>query len=250
MPLDSHQTGLGFVLIQGGGLGPWVWDRLIPLLNLPALAVNRTGNANQNINLKKLTIANCASLVKTEIEKVGFQRVILVGHSIGGVIAPEVAAQLPDRMAHLVFIAASIPPEGKRPLDILPVMPRLMNWLVIELQNLGISMPRGQVENAIRNTLCNDTDEETLQWVLSHNITPEPRALAFERISRANMPDVPRTYIKLLQDRTLSLEAQDQMIENLGGAHVLTLDTGHTAMVSRPKELAQLLNLVAEQTAK
>jgi pimeloyl-ACP methyl ester carboxylesterase len=249
MPQDTYQTDLGFVLIHGGGLGPWVWDRVIPLLNLPALAVNRTGNTNQNINLKKLTIANCAGFVKTEIEKTGFQRVIVVGHSIGGVIAPEVAAQLPDRIAHLVFIAANIPPEGKRPLDILPLMPRLMNRLVIELQDLGISMPRGQVENVIRNTLCNDTEEETLQWVLSHNISPEPRALAFERISRANVPDLPCTFIKLLQDRTLSLEAQDQMVENLGGAHVLTLDTGHTAMVSRPKALAQLLNQVAEQTA-
>ena len=38
------------------------------------------------------------------------------------------------------------------------------------------------------------------------------------------------------------------MIENLGGANVVTLDSGHTPMLSRPKELAQLLNQVAEMT--
>jgi hypothetical protein len=148
-------------------------------------------------------------------------------------------------VAHLVFIAANIPPEGKCALDVLPFLPRLMNRLAIELQSLGFSMPRGQMEHVIRNTLCNDMDEESLQWVLSHDINPEPRALAFERVSRTRMPDVPRTFIKLLQDRTLSLEDQEQMIKNLGGANVLTLDTGHTAMVSRPQELVQLLNQIA-----
>lgn len=244
MPQDAYTTDQGFVLVHGGGFGPWVWERVIPLLDLPALTVERTGT-DQTLNLRKLTIADCAGFVRAAIEQAGFQRVILVGHSGAGIIIPEVATQLPGRVAHLVFIAANIPPEGKCALDVLSFWPRLMNHVAIELQNLGLSMPRKQVEQVIRNVLCNDMDEESLQWVLSHKVNPEPRALAFERVSRARLPDIPRTFIKLLQDRTLSLEGQEQMVKNLGGANVLAIDTGHTVMVSRPQELAQLLNQVA-----
>jgi hypothetical protein len=30
---------IGFVLVHGGGMGPWIWERLRPHLDLPAHAV-------------------------------------------------------------------------------------------------------------------------------------------------------------------------------------------------------------------
>ena len=244
---NAENLKRGFVLIHGGGFGPWVWDRVIPLLHLPALTVERTGT-KQPVNLRKLTIADCAGFVKSAIEQAGLERVIVVGHSGGGLIVPEVAAQLPEQVIHLVFIAANIPPEGKCALDVLPFMPRLMNYLVIELQSLGVSMPRKQVEQVIRNVLCTDVDEGSLEWVLSHKSNPEPRALAVEQVFRAGIGDIPRSFIKLLQDRTLSVEGQEQMVKNLGGgAEVFSIDTGHMVMVSRPRELAKILNQIAAE---
>jgi hypothetical protein len=60
---------------------------------------------------------------------------------------------------------------------------------------------------------------------------------------------VPRTYIKLLRDRTIRPAQQDRMIANLGDAHVLQLDAGHDAMLSQPAELAALIDLASHQTS-
>jgi len=103
----------------------------------------------------------------------------------------------------------------------------------------------------MRKTLCNDMDEATVQQVLAGGKNPEPPAIFYEPVSRLQMPSVPCTYIKLLQDQgILPPSKQEEMAANIG-AQVLTLNTGHTAMLSRPHELAKLLNSIAgEATTK
>ena len=53
---------------------------------------------------------------------------------------------------------------------------------------------------------------------------------------------IPRTYIRLLRDASIGLEIQNQMIRNLGQAEVIDLDAGHMAMISRPTDLANIIN--------
>ena len=62
--------------------------------------------------------------------------------------------------------------------------------------------------------------------------------------------ETPATYIKLLRDQSVSPESQDRMIETLGAPEVLELDAGHDAMVSRPAELAALLDRIAAEESK
>ncbi len=83
--------------------------------------------------------------------------------------------------------------------------------------------------------------------ILQGSKNPEPPALVFERVSRVGMPSIPCTYIKLPQDKgAYPPSKQDKLASNIG-AKVVTLDTGHTAMLSRPQELAQLLNKIADE---
>lgn len=232
-----------FVLIHGGGLDTWVWDRMIPLLNLPALAIRR---AAPGTNLNQLTINGCAQYVQSQIESAGLEKVILVAHSIGGVIAPAVATLLPDRVKQIVFVGATIPSEGRSAISVFPSSARFaMNmWLWLTNWNMTSLIERA-MEADMRKSLCNDLDEATTQQVLAGGKHAEPPAIFRDRVSRLNMPAVPCTYIKLLQDHSVLPSAkQDEMAANIG-ATVLTLDTGHTAMLSRPQELAQLLNVIA-----
>jgi len=45
-----------------------------------------------------------------------------------------------------------------------------------------------------------------------------------------------------LRDASISLEIQNQMIRNLGQVEVIDLDAGHMAMISRPTDLANIIN--------
>jgi pimeloyl-ACP methyl ester carboxylesterase len=235
---------LAFVLIHGGGLDPWVWERMTPLLDLPALAVRR---AAPGTNLNRLTLDDCAKYIQAEIEAAGLEKVILVAHSIGGVIAPVVATLLPDRVVQMVFVGATIPPEGRSAMSVFRPSERFGMAVWLRLKGWNLTWMDKAIEEDMRKTLCNDMDEATVQQVLSGGNRPEPPAIFYDRVSRVHMPAVPCTYIKLLQDRgVLPPAKQDEMAANIG-AKVLTLDTGHTAMLSRPQELAQLLNSIARE---
>ena len=233
---------LAFVLIHGGGLNTWVWERMIPLLDYPALAV---GRAAPGTNLNRLKLTHSAQYIQSQIESAGFQRVILVAHSIGGVLAPVVATLLPQQVVHIVFVGANIPPEGNSAISIFSASQRFGIAMWLRLMAWKISFMNKAVEEDMRKTLCNDMDETTVRQVLAGGKHPEPPAMFYEPVSRLQMPSVPCTYIKLLQDRgILAPSKQEEMAGNIG-AQILTLNTGHTAMLSRPHELADLLNGLA-----
>ena len=54
-----------------------------------------------------------------DVDAAGYDRFVLVGHSMAGLTIPEVARRAPERVAHLVFLSCSVPPEGGSIVDIL-----------------------------------------------------------------------------------------------------------------------------------
>ena len=54
--------------------------------------------------------------------------------------------------------------------------------------------------------------------------------------------DTKTLYIKLTEDKGFSVQLQDKMIRNLNAQKVVTLDSGHLPMISKPKELSEILN--------
>ena len=242
-PMQEEQH-LGFVLIHGGGLETWVWERLIPLLRRPALAARRLPPHTPR---HQATLSDCADYIWSQAEDAGFDRMILVAHSIAGVLAPQVALLAPQRVVHMVFVAANIPPEGKTALAAFRAVERWQMALGIRLARWNLT-PRKTLEQRIRKHLCNDLDEVAIQHMVQGGTHPEPPALFFERVSRVALPPIPCTYIKLLQDRALPPSIQEAMAADIG-AHIVPLDTGHTAMLSRPSLLAQVLNQIADAVA-
>jgi hypothetical protein len=71
-----------------------------------------------------------------------------------------------------------------------------------------------------------------------------------ERVDRSNSPRVPGSYMKLLDDRTLSPDRMDSMIANYGCDEILECPGDHLAMLSRPRELATVLNGIAARLWK
>jgi hypothetical protein len=89
---------------------------------------------------------------------------------------------------------------------------------------------------------CNDMDADQVASTL-HRMGPESlNVLADPSDLYGLRQPIPRTYVRLLRDASIELEIQNQMIENLEPTEVVDLDDGHMAMISRPKELAAIIN--------
>jgi len=224
-----------FVLIHGGAHGAWCWEPMLRHLEGPALAVDLPGRGGRPGDLDTLRVADFAAAVVEDIEDAGLSGVILVGHSLAGVTLPQVLERIPERIAHAVFVACTVPREGQTVLDAIG-MP----------ETLRPKRPDPLEEERARAMFCSDMDDAQARFVLSQ-LCPEPVGPMNEPARLAGLcQPVPRSYVKLLRDQTLSLAQQDTFARNAGpGCSVHELDAGHDAMVSRPRELAALLDRIA-----
>jgi pimeloyl-ACP methyl ester carboxylesterase len=230
-----------FVLIHGGAHGAWCWSPLVPFLEAPALAVDLPGRGTRPGDLEKLTAADFAASVVADIERNGLTDVILVGHSMAGVTLPRVADRIPDRLERLVFVSCSVPRDGETVISLLDPEIREM-----AAQQMGATFSTGFTEDIATQMFCNDMDDVQTKFVLDH-IGAEAPGIVTEPIDLSGLRHpIPRTYVRLLQDGSLSQDVQSQCIAALGEVEEVVLDTGHNVMVSSPEKLAAVLNRYLE----
>ena len=78
-----------YVLVHGGGTTARFWDRLLPWLDRPALAVDLPGRNGKPADLASITVDDEVASVIADIEAAAPQApIILVAHSSGGLVVP------------------------------------------------------------------------------------------------------------------------------------------------------------------
>ncbi len=231
-----------FVLVHGGGLDRACWEALIPLLDRPTLAVDLPGRGRTPARMSDVTIDDFVDAVVSEIRANDLTDALLVGHSLAGITLPGVAAAIPDRIRAMVFIACAVPPHGDTIGSVLGSLSPATSDLVLRLGNDAITGEGTLHPDLAAAMFCNDMDDELAAHTLSIMTSEAPQIMdAPVDLTGLDQP-LPRTYVRLLQDASLVLDTQDRMIANLRGADVIDLDAGHMAMLSRPAELAAILN--------
>ncbi|WP_192583548.1 alpha/beta fold hydrolase [Streptomyces albicerus] len=231
-------TAATLVLVHGGWFTGACWQPVLPHLSA-AVTPDLPGRASRPAELATLTVKDLARAVADDIEVAGPDEVVLVGHSLAGVVIPEVARLLPHRIRRLVFLSATVPREGTSALD---GFPPLIRTAMRGRLRAGVS-PR-PARALARWSYCRDLPPRTAAHVLSH-LVDDAAGTLLEPVTRAGLPDIPRTYIRLLRDRALRLPAQQRQTTHLGGADVTDLDCGHLAMYEQPARLAALLDSAA-----
>jgi len=227
-----------FVLIHGASHGAWCWGPLMPHLEAPALALDLPGRGRRPADLESISCDVWADSAAADIENAGLSDVILVGHSMAGLTLPRVLERIPERIARLVFVACTMPPEGG---NVFGELDPEVAEIAKAANPTGVE-PLGLIDEQAMEMFCNGMDAVQTRFVLD-NLCPEAPGPLYEPMRLAGLAQpVPRTYLKLLRDATLSQEVQDAVIARLGDAEVRTLDTCHDVMVSHPRELAELLN--------
>jgi pimeloyl-ACP methyl ester carboxylesterase len=224
-----------FVLVHGAGTGAHCWDRLLPHLDRPAVAVDLPGRgARAGVPLTSVTLDDCAQAILDDAAGAG-DDLVLVGHSFAGVSVPRVMAELAPRLRHVVFLSAVVPPDGTAVLDqIDPAVRELVRTAIVG----GIY---SQDRESARAMLCNDMDAEQADWTLDR-VVDDSAALLTEIVDLSGLSaEVPRTYVRMTQDHCYPPDLQERSAARVGG-HVQYLETGHMAMVSAPDQVAKLLN--------
>lgn len=227
---------MSFVLIHGATLGAKCWDRLTPLLDNDVLAVDLPGRgARGHVDLRTVTLDDCAQAVAADILQRDLTDIVLVGHSFGGVTVPRVMSLLPERIRHVVLLSAVVPEDGTRVLDQIDPGVRIS-------VEAGIAGGIYTVDvEAARYMLCNDADEEQSDFILGQ-VVDDAAALLAETVDLSGYRlSIPRTYVQHSQDQCYPPDLQAKSTERIA-ADVATLDAGHMAMVTIPDQVAGILN--------
>jgi pimeloyl-ACP methyl ester carboxylesterase len=222
------------VLLHGAGLGAWVWHKLEPLLQVPSVAVSFPNRDNYKAD-HRLTLDDYCEAVHREISNFPRTKVVLVAHSIAGVVACRLSAELGQRLSAFVGLGAVIPTKGGSYLSALPFMQRAITWGMMSVS--GTRPP----DSIILKSYCNDLNQADTDMVLTRYV-PESMMLYTQGSDHSLPTSIPRLYIKLEKDRALAPDLQQQMIKNLDADRVVSLNAGHLAMLSEPEMLADILN--------
>lgn len=225
---------IGIVLIHGAGLGSFIWDDFKPLIKNPVLTIefpNREVGDKANINL---TFDDYKKSAIEQIEKWNNDHFVIVTHSIGGCIGLSLTDYFAKKVVGFVGISSAVPINGNSYISCLPFLQSLLMPLILNL--LGTKPPQKVIEQA----LCNDLTPEQTSEVIKR-FTPEAKLLYTTKVDYKNL-DTKTLYIKLTKDKGFSVQLQDKMIRNLKAQKVVTLDSGHLPIISKPKELSEILN--------
>lgn len=224
---------IGFVFIHGAGLESLVWNKVVEDFKHPCLLANYPGRKGSLDSRSDLTLEDYVAHIKQQVDNWGTHHIVLVAHSLGGVLALKLASLLSDRLAGIVAVGAAIPRNGGSFLSALPFPQRLL--LPVILRAAGTKPPA----SSMRTGLCSDLSPEQAAGIIEGFI-PEAVRVYTDRIN-VPIPSVPKLYVSLSKDKEFSPSLQDKMISNFTPQTVRNLETGHLPMISDPEGLKSIL---------
>lgn len=226
-----HDARLPLVLIHGGSFAGSCWDPLLPHLAGPVLAVDLPGRGRRPADLRSVTLADCADSVVADIDEARFDRVVVVGHSLAGATMPFLVERLGDRIAGMVFVACSVPPDGAAIVDTLDPAIR-------EMARAAAGAVPGVPDPAFAVAMFgNGLDDEQLAFTLAAQV-PEAPQLTLGTVPTAALDAVAHKAWILCEDDAIVSPEKQRAFAALVGAEVVELAASHMAMIHRPAALA------------
>jgi pimeloyl-ACP methyl ester carboxylesterase len=242
-----------YLLVHGGGSTARFWDRLVPHLDGPALAVDLPGRRDKPADLATITVEQEVASVLGDVETAGIDGpIVVIAHSSGGLVVPGLLAGLGERATHVVLNAASVPPEGGCGLDCMQARHRDGVVLADDVGrrdgNAFTTPGAPEDPEAFRRTYGGEPlDDDTLAYVVDpERCVPDTIHHYFQPVHWALAPAVPVTYVVNTLDRPVPTELQDEMVGRLPRpAAVVRVDSGHIPAVTIPETFAALVGTAA-----
>jgi pimeloyl-ACP methyl ester carboxylesterase len=166
--------------------------------------------------------------VVNAIEYERLERVVLVGHSYGGMVVTGAADRAAARLRALVYLDAFVPQDGQALVDLLPAAARERlprdDWRVPPLPPQAQGM----------------TDAGEIAWCADRRVA-QPLATFTEKISLEGAYRGPRRYIWCSGYSPSTFRPFAERLSRDPGWRYDELPTHHYPHVSMPRETAQLL---------
>lgn len=233
-----------YVLVHGAWADESAWGFVrnqlainanVVVVNLPAHGADNTYGVGVGLN----------DYVKTVTAAINKQtgKVILVGHSMAGVIISQVAENIPNKIEKLVYVCAYLPKNGQCLLDLSKedntskVGPNLefnTDYTLITIR-----------KDAIAETVCADCPQYMKDVLIKYHRAEPAKAFNDKVILTSKFKNVPKYYIATTLDQAIPYSLQLKMIKDNGTIiKVYEMKTSHLPFVAQPDEFVNILKRI------
>lgn len=227
-----------YVLVHGSWHGAFCWDRVVPLLQRAGHTVkvpDLPGHGDDRTPLAQVTLKSYVDRVSAILDDAE-EPVILVGHSMAGMVISQVGEERPDKIASLVYLTAFLPQNGQSLMDLAGTdqASRVTEAFVPSADGVAVTVRA----SAVRAAFYGDCSDEVAA-AAEARLKPEPLAPLGTPVTltEARYGRIPRFYIQCHQDQAVTPGLQRAMLE-VAPCRILPLSTSHSPFYSAPEALA------------
>lgn len=236
-----------FIFVHGSWHGNWQWYKIedkLQTAGYKTLSINLPGHGVDSTKPKNVELADYTLAVTRVIDEIDTP-VILVGHSLGGIVISEVAEARPTKICKLVYLSAFMLQDGETLFELASqdLNSKILPNIIIDSVQGRIDIKKEMVGEIFYNKCPRNTK------ILSKNlITAQPLKPVLTPISltKKNYGSICAYYIETKKDNSITPYLQKKMYSAYPNTCLFSIRTDHSAFFSKVKRLNQILIAIAE----
>lgn len=236
-----------FVIVPGSWQGPYAWDNVksgleaqgnkVIVVELPAHGNDQTPPQNVSLDVYRDKVISAINSVDGQV--------ILVGHSMGGMVISEVAEKIPAKISRLVYLGAFLPVNGQSLQDLANTDGASLLGKSLILSNDHLTL--GLIQDNITNIFIQDgTAAEKTLVLQKYRVEPSIPFGDKPSLTAANFGAVAKSYIHTLQDQAVSPDLQNRMVTAAGITSIYNITGSHSPFLSKPDSVTTILLKIAK----
>lgn len=248
---DNNDTPVSvktYVIVPGAWSAPYAWQTVKNLLiaqGQKVVVVQLPGHGGDKTDFTTITLDKYRDRVVTVIDSLN-TKVILVGHSMAGMVISEVAEKVPSKIEKMIYIAAYLPKSGQSLTDLAytDTTSLLAQNLIMINGGLSLDVPHDKIPDIF---IQDGTD--AIKTLVLNNYTVEP-GIPFGNpaiLTSANWGSVDKYYIHTILDHAVTLKLQNRMVAAAGLTKIYNINSSHSPFLAKPDSLTILLQAIASK---
>lgn len=240
--MQKNKTEKTFVLIHGAWHGAWSWEKIKPAIESKGhrvIAVDLPGHGKNKDISDTPSLEQYVNHVINLIAGIN-EKIILVGHSMSGILISKIADIIPHKIEKLIYVCAYLLKDGESILSNLKNDADSKLLEALEFINDGQNAVLSR-EN-VRKIVYNKSDEKSLESSMSRFVAQSTQPFYEELSINGNeIRHIPKEFVLCKHDNVLSFSMQQRMVNEHNIADVTELESDHVPFYSVPDELSEIL---------
>lgn len=234
-----------YVLVHGAWHGAWCWNEVVPGLKAAGHKVitpELPGSGADTTPANEVTLEAYANKLVEVLDQQD-EKVVMLGHSMGGLAITAAAELRPEKVGALVYLSGFLPQSGQSLLSLEESNPNSSVPPALVVAEDGVT--GGIKPDMIKELFYHDCSDEDVAFAIAHQHAQALAPLGTPVIvTDENFGSVARYYILLTEDHAIHPDMQRQMIDASPCKEVFEIASSHSPFYSKKEELIETLQKI------